>query len=251
MNKKIRKAIHAAGMILEQGFYKIQQYDEKERLHLRSEYDLKIDLYLKHFLESEYPEDSIFSEESSEQKKSSKTRWILDPIDGTSYFIFGEPFFSISMAKEVSNKIVEAHVFNPITKEYFYTEESIDKSNLNNSEIRVSDVSKLKDSFLAFGFSAHPQKIKLYLDNWSFEMESCKKALPWIGPALSICNVARGRVEGFIDYGCSMEGQAAASFILHNAGGVSLNIDGSSFDYETKGGIFSNRKLNLLEGRSG
>jgi fructose-1,6-bisphosphatase/inositol monophosphatase family enzyme len=57
-------------------------------------------------------------------------------------------------------------------------------------------------------------------------MGGCKKALPWIGPALSICSVAKGRVDGFLDTGCSMEGQAAAAFILQKAGGQTRDLEG-------------------------
>ena len=62
---------------------------------------------------------------------------------------------------------------------------------------------------------------------------------PLIVPSLTLCNVARGRPDAFIDSGCSMEGQAAASLILRNAGGAMRNNDASPYDHATTGIIAS------------
>ena len=245
MNLRTKESIISAGKILEEGFNTTQSYTVKERYHLQSEYDLLADKALKKYIKSEFPTYSIYSEETEEIINNRNKRWIIDPIDGTSYFIFGEPFFTISMAREINGEIVEAHVYNPITKEYYYSDKEIGKSYLNDIELSVSKTKDLEDSLLAFGFSANPKIILPYLDNFKYEMENCKKALPWIAPAISICNVARGRIEAFIDYGCSYEGQAAASLILKNAGGNMINIDYNKYDHTQKGGFFTNGNINL------
>ncbi len=245
MNSQIEKIIKEAGLILEEGFNNFQIYKEKERQHLQSEYDVKVDNFLKDFFRINYPKDSIYSEETEEIKGHSNIRWIIDPIDGTTYFICGEPFFSISIAKELDGEIVEAHVYNPISKEYYYSDKITSKSYLNNIEISVSKTETIEESLLAFGFSANPKNIRKYLDKWEHLMTESKKAITWIGPALSICNVARGRVDAFIDFGCSFEGQAAASFILKNAGGYMTNYNNDKYDTTVIGGIFTNGLIKI------
>jgi len=69
--------------------------------------------------------------------------------------------------------------------------------------------------------------------------------MPLIAPALTICNVARGRIDAFIDFGSSMEGQSAAALILKNAGGKVINYDLSAWSHNTKGIIATNGSLDL------
>ncbi len=56
---------------------------------------------------------------------------------------------------------------------------------------------------------------------------------------------ARGRIDAFIDFGCSMEGQAAAALILRNAGGTQYNYGFSEYDHRKKGIIAANSRLNI------
>ena len=61
-----------------------------------------------------------------------------------------------------------------------------------------------------------------------------------------MCNVARGRIDAFIDFGCSMEGQAAGGFILQKAGGLLSNYDKSPWNHFETGIIACNGFLNIL-----
>lgn len=245
MKNDIKKIIIKAGALLRKGYQNTQHYGVKERGHLLSEYDTIVNEYLVSEIGKRYPLDSIYSEESKEAIKKSGDRWIIDPIDGTTYFIFGEPFFSISIAHERNGEIVEAHVYSPVSGDYYFSDTKTGKSFLNGNEIHVSAVVQIHEALVAFGFSANIQLIKDYYATWGYLFETCKKGVAWICPSLSICNVARGRIEAFIDRGSSMEGQAAASFILKNAGGKMFNYDKSVYDYHAKGGIFTNGKLNI------
>jgi fructose-1,6-bisphosphatase/inositol monophosphatase family enzyme len=182
----------------------------------------------------------VFSEEAEETGKSDDSRWIVDPIDGSAYFIFGEPYFSISIARERSGEIIEGHVYNPISNEYFYSDNKSESSYINGETIAVSEITRVEESLVAFGFSANIRAINRYYSDWKETFENCRKGIAWICPALSICNVARGRLEAFIDSGCSYQGQAAASLILRNAGGAMFNYDRTAYDHRVKGGIFTN-----------
>jgi fructose-1,6-bisphosphatase/inositol monophosphatase family enzyme len=241
----MKNIIRNAGEILKEGFYNLQKYDQKEQGHLLSEYDIKVNSYIINEIQNKYPSDSIYSEESDEIQNKSNTTWVIDPIDGTSYFIFGEPYFSISVSKEMDNRIVEAHVYNPISNEYYYSDNKTNLSFLNDSIIKVSNIDNIKNSLVAFGFSANIKVINKYYNDWQYVFDNCKKGIAWICPALSICNVAKGRIEAFIDMGCSYEGQSAASLILKNAGGKLYNYDKTKYTYKTKGGIFTNRLLKI------
>lgn len=247
----IEEAVRHAGRILKEGYHASRAYTEKERGHLRSEYDLKSNTYLVGEISRIYPNDTVFSEEAETEFGNSSTRWLVDPMDGSAYFIFGEPYFSVSVARETGGRVVEAHVYNPMTDEYYYTDESIGMSYLNGATIHVSQIANLAESLVAFGFSANMHAIRRYYDEWRPVFEGCRKGIAWICPALSICNVARGRLEAFIDFGSSTEGQAAASLILPNAGGSAMNYPSGEYDHHAKGGVFTNGQIDLRRAAGG
>ena len=245
MNSKVEALVRAAGDKLRAGYSHYGAHQEKERYHLVTDLDGEMDDHLCTGLQELYPTEGIYSEESCELTSVSGDRWVIDPIDGTAYLIFGIPFFSISVARQSDGQVVEAHVFNPVSNEYFFADTQAGGSTLNGNRIQVSRTTEVCDSLLAFGFSVNPDQIQRYTREWGTVTRRMKKGLPQICPALSICNVARGRIDGYIDFGCSFEGQAAASLILENAGGSMRDYNDRDYFPETKGGVFTNGRLKI------
>jgi myo-inositol-1(or 4)-monophosphatase len=239
-NLDIREIVLQAGKILSKRYYEktSASYSIKERYHLLSEVDIELNTFICDKIVESFPNDSVYSEESKEILKDTERRWIIDPIDGTTNFITGNPYFAISIALERNNQIVEGHVYNPISNEYYYATLDYGVAFLNAKIICTSKTSEIEDSILAFGYSANMQIINEYYKKWKILFDNCKKGIPLIAPALSICNVARGKIDAFIDTGSSMEGQSAASLILKTAGGVLSNSDFTAYDHKKKGGIF-------------
>ncbi len=241
--------IKEAGRKLKNEYLETPLVSVKERYDLVSQSDKRIEEELIKEIIKLFPNDDIYSEEIGEIKNEGRSRWIIDPIDGTADFIFGVPYFAISIAKEVDGIIEEGYVYNPISEEFYKSIKNERKSYLNDVEIKVSEKNVIEESLIAFGFSANEENMNLYLSEWSNLMNDCRKAMPLITPALTICNVARGRIDAYIDFGSSMEGKAAASMILLNAGGSIRNYYREGFDHREKGHICSNGRLDLEEGR--
>jgi fructose-1,6-bisphosphatase/inositol monophosphatase family enzyme len=240
---KIKKILFEAGEILKKRFNGSFSYNSKGKYDLVSNVDKEIENFLINDLSEHYSNTSFYSEETGEINKQSEYRWIIDPLDGTANFIFGVPYFNISLALEYDNKIIEGYVYNPINNELYYSNDKIKKSYLNGNEIHVSDTKSISDSLIAFGYSANYKNIKKYYEKWHIIFDNCKKGIGLLSPALNICNVARGRIDCFIDFGSSMEGQAAGALILENAGGVALNYDLTEWDHRIKGIIATNKNL--------
>ena len=111
--------------------------------------------------------------------------------------------------------------------------------------ISVSENEDISNCLAVFGFSANFDNIQRYYKEWSCIFDNAKKAMPLMSPALNICNVARGRTDFFINFGSSVEGHAAAAFILKNAGGIVYNYDFSEWNHNIKGIIATNRSVSL------
>ncbi len=245
----VKDIIIKAGKELKKRYYNIKASQVKEKFHLVTESDWLIEEMLIQELKRFYPDYSIYSEETGAMEGNSSERWIIDPIDGTADFVFGVPYFAISICLERNGEVCEGYVYNPISEELYYSIAEQKKSFLNGEVINVTETEDINDALVAFGFSANYTNIAKYYQHWSYVFENCKKGMPLITPALTICNVARGRIDVFIDFGCSMEGQSAAALILKNAGGHVLNYDFSDWEHRQKGIIATNGKIDLKKFR--
>ena len=151
----IRDILFEVGRLLGSRYQETQKHTEKERFHLVSEVDVEVEQLLIERLRSTYTDDAIFSEESGYSDGSSNSQWIIDPIDGTANFIAGVPYFAISIARETEGDIVEGHIYNPVSEEYYHSTKSLGKSFLNHKPISVSETEDIRKALMAFGFSAN------------------------------------------------------------------------------------------------
>lgn len=114
---------------------------------------------------------------------------------------------------------------------------------MNDGQISTAETAHLPEALIAFGYSAKMEVIEAYYSVWKKAFTECRKGIGWVAPALSICNVARGRIDAFIDTGCSTQGQAAASVILKKASGKMFDNAFSEYDYRSKGAIFCSEAI--------
>lgn len=235
MNQSVNNLICEAGDMLREAYFQDTVSHEKQRWELVTEVDLMIERLLIRHLSELYKGDGFAGEECGEQAGTTGRRWIIDPIDGTSSFIMGQPYFSISLALEQDQQIIEGYVYNPISSEFYSSTQSQGQSFLNGQVISVSQTTAIESSLVAFGFSARMDQIERYYQDWNSLFTGCRKGVGWICPALSLCNVARGRIDAFIDYGASMHGQAAASLIVKNAGGVLFDAEMTPYSHQSVG----------------
>lgn len=245
--ENIREVLLQAGETLKEQFRMLSshQAEENERFDLVTACDRQIEEFLIAQLRSLYPEHSIYAEESGAVTGSPAWRWIVDPIDGTANFIFGVPHVGISLALENRQRIEEAYVYCPFTEELYYASRRLGQSYLNGAPIRVSETAELRECLVSFGFSAHMRNIARYYADWAPLFDNAKKAMPLLSPSLNLCNVARGRIDCFIDFGSSMEGHAAAALIVQNAGGKVTNYDLTAWDHRTKGIVATNGRISI------
>jgi len=65
------------------------------------------------------PHDGILGEEGASRQSSSGITWIIDPIDGTTNFIYDIPGYSISVAADIDGHAVAGLVHDPVRDERF------------------------------------------------------------------------------------------------------------------------------------
>jgi len=122
--------------------------------------DKKVEKILVEELQKARPSFSILSEELGQITNDGEFRWIIDPIDGTANFLHGIPHFAISIGLEQNKEIICGIIYDPIKDELFAAEKG-NGSYLNNSRMRVSARSKLKDCIIFTGGPRQNAKKKI------------------------------------------------------------------------------------------
>lgn len=175
-----------------------------------------------------FPNDQILGEEGVSESAdfiqrpaSSVSRiWIIDPIDGTTNFSHGVPFYAISIALWEHNQPMVAVVHAPALGETF-TAVSGEGAWLNGSPIRVSGIAEPNNALLGTGFPYRNldllEDYMLLFRRFMSETQGVRRP----GSAsLDLCYVAAGRYDGFYEYGLAPWDVAAGGLIVREAGGI-------------------------------
>ena len=102
-------------------------------------------------LKTAYPDHAILAEESGESENESEFKWIIDPLDGTTNFIHGFPYYCVSIALEHKGVVTQAVVYDP-NKNDLFTATRGRGAYLNDRRIRVGRRDRLSDALVGTGF---------------------------------------------------------------------------------------------------
>lgn len=229
MREIILEAARVGGQILMQNFGTSFKVFHKGEVDLVTEVDRAAETAIVAVLRRTFPNHDILAEEEDYGRSSSGFRWIIDPLDGTTNYAHGFPWFAVSIALEVDGKITHGVVYNPFTNELFFAEKG-KGAFLNNTPIRVSAVPQLSDALLATGFP-YDRKTSAcnnydHFVNFQQQARACRRA----GSAsLDLACVAAGRFDGFWEMKLKPWDVAAGNLLVEEAGGRISDFGGQPF----------------------
>jgi myo-inositol-1(or 4)-monophosphatase len=179
-------------------------------------------------LKRRFPEHRLVAEEGARRGGGSEYLWYVDPLDGTTNFAHGLPFFAVSMGLEYRGEIVAGAVFNPRLEEMF-TAERGGGAQLNGERLHVSATPNLDQSLLATGFPAHSRRKNPNVHLYHAITLRSHGVRRYGSAALDLCYVAAGRFDGFWEFGLNPWDTAAGALILTEAGGRITDIVGGQY----------------------
>jgi len=231
-NKELEIARHAAreaGKILISIFGHVNHIMKKGSIDLVTEADLDAEKIILKTIRRNFPEDNILSEESGKQKHTSGRTWLVDPLDGTTNFAHGFPFFAVSIALEIEKEIVLGIVYNPQMGEYYEGVRG-KGSRLNNRPINVSRTSNLNESLLATGFPYNIHEKSEEVIRLFGKMIVRAQGIRRPGSAaIDLCYVAAGILDGFWEQDLHPWDTAAGIVIVEEAGGKVTTFEGKPY----------------------
>ncbi|MBM4445839.1 MAG: inositol monophosphatase [Chloroflexi bacterium] len=183
-----------AGEILLSHFGSKRQIRRKSKGNLVTDADIMSEKFILKFLQSEYPNFSILSEESNPSAPTTDYTWIVDPLDGTNNYTFGIPFFCVNIALAEDEDILLGITYDPVRKELFRAERG-QGAYLNDSAVRVSTKDSLQTSLVGFdlGYSHERGEEMLNVANKLWGKVHCLRAMG--SSSLGLAYVACGRVN--------------------------------------------------------
>ncbi len=221
-----------AGSVLRGNFGKKIEISLKNKIDLVTEIDIASERLIKNLITSHYPKHQILAEEGGEYSlnSSSQYRWIVDPLDGTTNYVHGLPFFCVSIALEKAGEVICGVVYDPIHDELFAAERG-SGATLNGRAIKVSSVAEINRALLVTGFPYDIHTDELNNINNFIRFIKTAQAIRRLGSAaLDLCYVACGRMEGFWELKLKPWDMAAGALIVQEAGGCVTRFDGEAFN---------------------
>lgn len=234
-NKRLElifEKIVQAGEILKKYYAGSFEINHKGKIDLVTTADLEVEAFLKEALKKDFPDFPVMAEESSDIKKFSPEGdyFLLDPLDGTTNFAHGLPWFAISLALMRDYSPQLGVIYNPITEELFWAEKG-KGAFLNGKAIRVSQREPLINCLLATGFpvSKIMEKPKHFLIPFEDFMVRTRGVRRFGAAALDLAYVSAGRYDGFYEAYLKPWDTAAGLLMVEEAGGKVTTYLGESY----------------------
>jgi myo-inositol-1(or 4)-monophosphatase len=219
-------AARAAGALAEQGWRRRPSTRHKGSVDLVTQFDLDSEALLRERLASSAL-PIIGEERGGERSDDPRTpTWYVDPIDGTTNFVHGHPFWCVSVGLAAAGCPLLGVVVAP-SLGIEWTGLVGERSTRAGETCGVSEVSRLEDSLLATGF---PYDRRTSPDN-NFDAfvaikRKCQAVRRCGSAAIDLCFVADGTYDGYWEKKVRPWDVAAGSAILLAAGGKLTDYQG-------------------------
>lgn len=171
------------------------------------------------------PDDGILGEEGSDRAGTSGIRWVVDPLDGTTNYLYGFPGFNVSIAAEVDGRVEVGAVFDVVRAELFSAARG-SGSTRNGEPIHCSAEVSLDRSLVGTGFAYHPDQRRRQAEVLVGVLPQVRDIRRQGAAALDLCSVACGRLDGYYERGLALWDLAAGGLIAGEAGAVVTDLDG-------------------------
>ena len=201
--------------------------------------DLAVEKRLIDLLQQRRPRDGILSEEAG-QVAAGRRRWLLDPIDGTTFFISGQVGWGTHVALEVDGRIRLAIITRPVAGRRWWAvakggayADTEDSPMARLERLTVSRTDRIERAAVGV-FASAGSPVPLLLEQAGARV---------FEPGSLIPDLLEGRLDAVVAHNCGLAwDHAPAVLLVTEAGGQFTDPDGGQ-DHDRHGGVYTNGRL--------
>ncbi|PTM60052.1 inositol monophosphatase family protein [Desmospora activa] len=236
------EAARKAGELIRAKADVAKRVDIKSSAHdLVTEVDKKSEALVREVILSHHPDHAILGEEgvaagveaskrALAEYREQESLWVVDPIDGTTNFVHGFPFFCVSIAFAQRQEVTVGVIYDPIRDDLF-TAEKGKGAYLNGERITVSEERTLSESLLATGFPTDARGVRQVNTAAILKLAPQVRNVRAAGSAaLHLACIAAGRLTGFWELELNAWDLAAGALLIEEAGGQVTDTVGRPYD---------------------
>lgn len=232
MEKTIRKAFQEAGKILMNNFGKISDYEVKEsQSSIVTKADVESEKRIIEIILENFPGHNTLGEETGFQNRNSDFTWIIDPLDGTSNFAAGLPWFGVIICVLKNSIPVMSGCFMPVQNEIYFAEKG-KGATCNRKKITVSTETNLKNILAAYSLDFSDEAGKTERETKVIgNLVKNIRNLRGTNCLIDFCYTADGKLGACINQTTKIWDIAGPGLIIEEAGGMVTDISGNQFDF--------------------
>ncbi|HWH68286.1 MAG TPA: inositol monophosphatase, partial [Candidatus Sulfotelmatobacter sp.] len=227
MKQTLLHSVEEAGKILRGYFGKLLNPRIKESSSsVVCDADLAAEKEILKTIRSRFPEHSVIAEESGYLQGPSEYTWVIDPLDGTSNFVAGLPWFGVQIGLLRGGVPILAAMYLPLEDTLYFAEAGRGASK-NGRAIRVTAEPRLQHVLCAFGHDANgnPRR-KRQNAELLFRVASGVRNIRTTNSLVDFCYTADGRLGGCLNLNTKIWDIVPVCLILPEAGGKLTDLQG-------------------------
>jgi myo-inositol-1(or 4)-monophosphatase len=173
------------------------------------------------------PGDAIVGEEGTSEAGASGIAWLVDPIDGTTNFLYGLPGYAVSIAAADRHGPLVGVVYVPSFDELYAAVRGLG-ARCNDTPIRCRPTTELATALLATGFGYDHERRTRQAAVLQHVLGQVRDIRRFGSAANDLCMVAAGRVDAYFEEGLQPWDLAAGELIAREAGAVTSGLEGGA-----------------------
>jgi myo-inositol-1(or 4)-monophosphatase len=231
------ECVRMGGQVLRGYFGKLVRPRQKDvASSIVCDADLESERRILGLIRVRFPSHNTIAEESGRVWRGSEYTWVIDPLDGTSNFVAGLPWFGVQVALLRGPEPILGAMYLPL-EDTLYLAEPGTGAFRNGQKVRVTAEPHLHRVLCAFGFDPAPVRRSRRSIGLLFRVAAAVRNTRTTNSLVDFCYTADGRFGGCINLKTKIWDIAPASLILPEAGGKLTHLDGTRivFDLSAQG----------------
>ncbi len=228
----LKIALKKAGAVLLEHFGNTSKALVKESISsVVTEADLASEKSIIEILGNAPDPFNIIAEESGYIDHGSSYTWVVDPLDGTSNFAAGLPWFGVIIALCHDSEPVQAAMYLPVDDQLYFAE-SGKGARKNGFPIRTTNSRQLDEHLIAYSFDFSHEAGKTDAEMEILSSLSTKvRNIRSTNSLVDFCYTADGRLGAAINQATKIWDIAAPWLIIREAGGIVTDISGADISF--------------------